>query len=85
MPALVRGLIVCASLAASGCAVGPRSLGENRLRYNEAVKTTTEQQLLLNIVRLPDGKSTGKQDVDIKQTKVPTPGFANVRADYPPK
>src|SRR4029077_5739458 len=24
----------------------------NRLRYNEAVKTTTEKQLLLNIVRL---------------------------------
>lgn len=38
--------------AGSGCALGPRSVENSRLRYNEAVKTTTEQQLLLNIVRL---------------------------------
>lgn len=52
MSAVVRYLIMCVALTAVGCAVGPRSLSENRLRYNEAVKTTTEQQLLLNIVRL---------------------------------
>ena len=47
---------MCAGLflvaLAGGCALGPRSVEQNRLRYNEAVKTTTEQQLLLNIVRL---------------------------------
>ena len=32
--------------------MGPRTVHQNRLRYNEAVKTTTEEQLLLNIVRL---------------------------------
>lgn len=37
---------------AAGCAFGPRAVEDGRLRYNEAVKTTTEQQLLLNIVRL---------------------------------
>jgi hypothetical protein len=36
----------------SGCAIGPRALEDERLRYNEVIKATTEQQLLLNIVRL---------------------------------
>ena len=47
-------LVAAAWLAAlaGGCAIGPRSAEHNRLRYNEAIKTTTEQQLLLNIVRL---------------------------------
>src|SRR5215471_15730058 len=43
--------LVCALLA--GCAsIGPEALQQNRLQYNEAVKTTSEEQLLLNIVRL---------------------------------
>jgi hypothetical protein len=41
-----------ALVVGGGCALGPRSVEDGRLRYNEAVKTTTEQQLLLNIVRL---------------------------------
>jgi hypothetical protein len=36
----------------AGCAIGPRALQESRLQYNEVVKSTAEQQLLLNIVRL---------------------------------
>jgi len=36
----------------AGCVTGPRALQETRLQYNEIVKSTTEQQLLLNIVRL---------------------------------
>src|SRR5262245_16147307 len=39
-------------LLAAGCAPGPVRLQEIRLHYNEVVKATTEQQLLLNIVRL---------------------------------
>jgi hypothetical protein len=35
-----------------GCSFGPRALERTRLRYNEAVNKTTEEQLLLNIVRL---------------------------------
>ena len=42
--------IVCLSTA--GCVTGPRSLETDRLTYNEAIKSTTEAQLLLNIVRL---------------------------------
>ncbi len=40
------------SLAACGCSLGPRSIEISRLNYNEAVKKTADQQLLLNIVRL---------------------------------
>src|SRR5258706_14750608 len=36
----------------TGCTIGPRALENHRLRYNEVVKKTTEEQLLLNIVRL---------------------------------
>lgn len=43
-------LLICS--ATTGCSIGPRVLETNRLRYNEAVKKTTEEQLLLNIVRL---------------------------------
>jgi hypothetical protein len=35
-----------------GCATGFESLQEERIRYNEVVKATAEEQLLLNIVRL---------------------------------
>lgn len=44
--------VAVATTALLGCALGPRSVEQSRLRYNEAVKTTTEEQLLLNIVRL---------------------------------
>jgi hypothetical protein len=37
----------------TGCAsFGPPALQQSRLQYNEVVKTSTEEQLLLNIVRL---------------------------------
>ncbi len=39
-------------LATAGCSFGPKSLTRTRLPYNEALKTTSEEQLLLNIVRL---------------------------------
>ena len=40
------------AFASGGCSLGPRTIHNNRLLYNEAVKTTSEQQLLLNIVRM---------------------------------
>ena len=50
----VRLIAIIATCAlAAGCAsFGPQSLQQTRLQYNEAVKATTEEQLLLNIVRL---------------------------------
>src|SRR5215510_2286090 len=44
-------LALAGSLAA-GCSLGPHALHTRRLRYNEVIKTTSEEQLLLNIVRL---------------------------------
>lgn len=54
VPLAGRWLVFLAVVGAavSGCAFGPRALENSRLRYNEAIKTTTEEQLLLNIVRL---------------------------------
>jgi len=48
---MCAGAFMCAAIA--GCAsLGPQALQQSRLQYNEAVKATTEEQLLLNIVRL---------------------------------
>ena len=51
------GRLLFAALAGSalisGCAsFGPNALQQTRLQYNEAIKATTEEQLLLNIIRL---------------------------------
>src|SRR5262245_36450667 len=44
--------LVALALWVAGCGLGPRTLHRTRLPYNEAVKVTSEEQLLLNIVRL---------------------------------
>src|SRR5262245_46333675 len=46
------GLVGLLAGLLTGCSIGPKVLENNRLRYNEAVKVTSEEQLLLNIVRL---------------------------------
>ncbi len=38
--------------ATTGCVLGPTALRVSRARYNEAIRSTTEEQLLLNLVRL---------------------------------
>ena len=53
----IQGVLLLAAMTASavisGCgSFGPNALQQTRLQYNEAVKATTEEQLLLNIVRL---------------------------------
>jgi hypothetical protein len=53
--ARVRSAVVAVlwSVVAAGCTtLGPQALDQTRLQYNEVVKRTTEEQLLLNIVRL---------------------------------
>jgi hypothetical protein len=45
--------VVAISLLVAGCSTfGPAALLESRLQYNEVVKRSTEEQLLLNVVRL---------------------------------
>jgi len=54
MATLIRGMTAAlVGCVLAGCSsFGPSTLLQTRLQYNEVVKTTTEQQLLLNIVRL---------------------------------
>ena len=50
----MRSAVVVAlgSVLATGCTrLGPYALDHTRLHYNEVIKRTTEEQLLLNIVR----------------------------------
>src|SRR5271156_5584694 len=42
---------LAASVGASGC-LGPKAIKYTRLRYNEVVRDTNDEQLLINIVRL---------------------------------
>ena len=50
-PGILLGMLM--ALGVAGCSsFGPSALQQSRLQYNEVVKTTGGQQLLLNIVRL---------------------------------
>jgi hypothetical protein len=51
-PLVSGALCVAAALLGSGCAFGPRSLERSQLLYNEAIKSTDDEQQLLNLVRL---------------------------------
>jgi hypothetical protein len=48
---LPRLALVAACLAASGC-LGPTAVRSTRMRYNEVVRSTNDEQLLMNLVRL---------------------------------
>jgi hypothetical protein len=50
--ACILGTTLAALLGAGCSAFGPAALETSRLQYNEVVKKTTEEQLLLNVVRL---------------------------------
>ncbi len=49
---VLRATLAVLAFATTGCSLGPRTVQTSRLQYNEAVKMTSEQQLLLNIVRM---------------------------------
>ena len=53
--------VVVAALA--GCAAGPVAIRAGRIKYNEAIQDTANQQLLLNIVRLKYRESVSFLDV----------------------
>src|SRR5205807_1018847 len=48
---LPRLALLAACLAASGC-LGPTAVRSTRMRYNDAVRATNDEQLLMNLVRL---------------------------------
>ena len=43
---------VILTMLGAGCVLGPTALTESRWRYNEAIRKTSNEQLLLNLVRL---------------------------------
>jgi len=47
----VLGVVLACGLS-SGCVIGPTALRATRTKYNESIQRTTEEQLLLNLVRL---------------------------------
>jgi hypothetical protein len=47
----IRALLVLAVISSAGCA-GPRALAITRQKYNESIQKTTNEQFLLNLVRL---------------------------------
>jgi hypothetical protein len=49
-PAILAAALACA-ITATGC-LGPQAIRNTRLRYNDTYNKTTQQQLLLNIVRM---------------------------------
>ena len=49
---MCRVVIAAVVLVGTGCQFGPRTITTSRIAFNEAVKVTSEEQLLLNIVRL---------------------------------
>jgi hypothetical protein len=49
-------VLLVASAGASGC-IGPSAVRYTRLRYNDVVRATNDEQLLINIVRLRYGDS----------------------------
>ena len=51
MGATGRGILLACLLAVVGCA-GPKALRHSRQQYNEAIQTTSAEQLLLNLIRL---------------------------------
>ncbi|MEO0514547.1 MAG: hypothetical protein AAF086_04545 [Planctomycetota bacterium] len=55
-PCLLRlrfALILLLGLLATGCSlIGPEAIRTGRLQYNESVQVTSDQELLLNIIRL---------------------------------
>jgi hypothetical protein len=49
---LVRLVVLAAAWAGTSGCLGPKAVRHTRLRYNEVVRDTNDQQLLINIVRL---------------------------------
>jgi hypothetical protein len=47
-----RGVLLLAACAASGGCLGPGAVKQTRMRYNEVYRSTNDEQLLMNIVRL---------------------------------
>ncbi len=74
-----RACAVLLALAAGGCAFGPRALERTHGRYNEAVKQVTQEELLLNLVRLRYNDNAARLDVSAIATQYELAASAEAR------
>jgi hypothetical protein len=76
--ALVAGVVM---LTGCGTGIGPRSIGNERILYNEVLRKTQDEQLLLNLVRLRYNDTTQFLDLGsvVAQYGVETRGSAGLR------
>jgi hypothetical protein len=72
-------------LALAGCTFGPRALEQSHGRYNEAVRTVNEEQLLRNLVRLRYAKSPFNLEVTILANQFELSGQAEARPFFSPQ
>jgi len=84
--AVKRCLAVMAVAALAGCAwLGPEIIRSGRPAYNDAILTTSDEQLLQNIVRLRFGDSLGFLTVSSVTANVSLTGTAAVNLGFGPQ
>ncbi len=66
------------AMAAPGCLHGPTALRASRVRYNEVIRLTTDEQLLLNLVRLQYREAPYFLEVGNVSTQFAFTGSGNV-------
>jgi hypothetical protein len=85
MRAALTPLRLVLLLALPGCAFGPRALEASHGRYNEAVRTVNEEQLLRNLVHLRYTENPLNLEVTIIANQFELSGQAEGRPFYSPQ
>jgi hypothetical protein len=85
MRATLTFLRVVLLLALPGCAFGPRALEGSHGRYNEAVRTVNEEQMLRNLVHLRYTESPLNLEVTIIANAFELSGQAEGRPFFSPQ
>jgi hypothetical protein len=67
------------AFSAAGCAFGPKALERTHGRYNESIKEVSEEQLLLNLVRLRYNDSPSRLDVSSIAAQYELSGMAQAQ------
>lgn len=78
---LARAVVLSACLGACGC-LGPAAVRSTRLRYNEVMRATNDEQLLLNLVRLRYADSAVFVDLPNITSQFEVAGTSNYTGGY---
>jgi hypothetical protein len=79
---LLRAVALAAAWSGAGGCIGPKAISHTRLRYNEVVRATNDQQLLVNIVRLRYADSPVFIDLPNITSQFELAGQANYLGGY---